>query len=48
MKPMRPKAASAWISPLARALLKAREGDTVRVQSPSGLREIEILEIRYE
>ena len=37
-----------WISPLARALLKAREGDAVRFQSPAGLREIEILEIRYE
>ncbi|QEL65441.1 transcription elongation factor [Oryzomicrobium terrae] len=37
-----------WISPLARALLKAREGDVVRFQSPVGLREIEITDIRYE
>ena len=37
-----------WISPLARALLKAREGDTVRFDSPGGLREIDIIEIRYE
>jgi transcription elongation factor GreB len=36
-----------WISPLARALLKAREGDTVRFDSPGGLREIDIIEIRY-
>jgi transcription elongation factor GreB len=36
-----------WISPLARALLKAREGDSVRVQSPSGLREIEVVDVRY-
>jgi transcription elongation factor GreB len=36
-----------WISPLARALLKAREGDTVRVQSPSGLREIDVVEVHY-
>ena len=36
-----------WISPLARALLKAREGDTVRFHSPSGQRELEIVEIRY-
>jgi transcription elongation factor GreB len=36
-----------WISPLARALMKAREGDVVNFQSPAGLREIEILEIRY-
>lgn len=36
-----------WISPIARALIKAREGDTVRFQSPAGLREIEILSVRY-
>src|SRR5690606_7738475 len=36
-----------WISPLAKALLKAREGDTVRFQSPAGLREIEVIEIKY-
>jgi transcription elongation factor GreB len=37
-----------WISPLARALLKAREGDTVRFVSPSGPRELGIVEIRYD
>ncbi len=37
-----------WISPLARALLKARAGDVVRLQSPLGLREVEVVEIRYE
>ena len=36
-----------WVSPLARALLKAREGDVVRFQSPAGLREIEVLSIEY-
>ena len=36
-----------WISPLARALFKAREGDRVRFDSPGGLRELDILEIRY-
>lgn len=36
-----------WISPLARALMKAREGDLVRFQSPAGLRELEVVEIRY-
>ena len=36
-----------WISPLARALMKAREGDVVRFQSPLGLREIEVVEITY-
>jgi transcription elongation factor GreB len=37
----------AWISPMARALLKAREGDTVSVQTPDGVREVEIIEVRY-
>jgi len=37
-----------WISPLARALLKAREGDSVRFDSPGGLREMDIVEVRYE
>ena len=37
-----------WISPLARALMKAREGDLVRFDSPAGVREIEIVEVRYE
>ena len=37
-----------WVSPLARALIKSREGDSVRFQSPVGIREIEIIEVRYE
>jgi len=37
-----------WVSPLARALLKAREGDSVRFQSPVGIRELDILEVVYE
>lgn len=37
----------AWISPMARALLKAREGDSVNVQTPEGRREVEIVEVRY-
>jgi transcription elongation factor GreB len=36
-----------WISPLARALLKARLGDTVRFQAPGGPREMEIVAIEY-
>ncbi|MFV5214033.1 transcription elongation factor GreB [Azonexus caeni] len=36
-----------WISPLARALIKAREGDSIRFQSPVGIREIDIVEVRY-
>lgn len=36
-----------WISPMARALIKAREGDSVMVQSPSGPRDIDIIAVRY-
>ncbi|CAB1368216.1 transcription elongation factor GreB [Denitratisoma oestradiolicum] len=36
-----------WISPLARALMKAREGDSIRFQSPMGWREIEVVAVRY-
>jgi transcription elongation factor GreB len=36
-----------WISPLARALLRAREGDVVRFASPAGMRELEIVGIAY-
>ena len=37
-----------WVSPLARALLKAREGDWVRFQSPAGWREVEVVSIEYQ
>jgi transcription elongation factor GreB len=37
-----------WISPIARAVLKAREGDSIQFQTPLGLETIEILEVRYE
>ena len=37
-----------WISPVARALIKAREGDTVHLRTPGGDEEIQILEVRYE
>jgi transcription elongation factor GreB len=36
-----------WISPLARALVSARLGDTVTVRLPDGERRLEILAIRY-
>ncbi len=36
-----------WVSPLARALLKAREGDVVMLRSPSGEEELEILAVEY-
>ena len=37
-----------WISPLARALIKAREGDSIRFQSPVGVRKIDILAVAYQ
>ncbi len=37
-----------WISPVARALIKAREGDSVRLHTPGGEEDLEILEVRYE
>ena len=37
-----------WISPLARTLIKAREGDAVTLHAPGGTEELEILEVRYE
>jgi transcription elongation factor GreB len=37
-----------WVSPMARALLKTREGDTVTLRTPGGVEEIDILAIRYE
>ncbi|OYV37115.1 MAG: transcription elongation factor GreB [Thiomonas sp. 20-64-5] len=36
-----------WISPVARALLKAREGDSVSLPTPGGTATLEILEVRY-
>ncbi|MDQ2106544.1 transcription elongation factor GreB [Azospirillum isscasi] len=36
-----------WISPIARALLKAQEGDVVDLRTPAGLEQIEVVAIRY-
>jgi transcription elongation factor GreB len=36
-----------WIAPIARALLKAREGDEVQLATPGGTETIEVLEVRY-
>ena len=36
-----------WISPIAKALIKAREGDTVTLRAPSGEEKLEILEVSY-
>jgi len=37
-----------WVSPMARALLKAREGDTVTLNTPGGMEDLDILHVRYE
>ncbi len=36
-----------WISPIARTLLKAREGDALRLVMPDRVGEIEVLQVRY-
>jgi transcription elongation factor GreB len=36
-----------WISPIARALLKCREGDVVKLVTPTGPQDIEILKVSY-
>jgi transcription elongation factor GreB len=36
-----------WVSPIARALLKAREGDAVKFVTPVGVQEVEVVEVRY-
>jgi transcription elongation factor GreB len=36
-----------WVSPVARALLKARIGDEVQLMTPGGLETIEVIDVRY-
>jgi transcription elongation factor GreB len=36
-----------WISPISRALLKAREGDVVKLVTPAGVQEVEVLRVEY-
>lgn len=36
-----------WIAPIARALLKARVGDEVKVATPGGTEVVEVLDVRY-
>jgi len=36
-----------WISPIARALIKAREGDVVKLVTPLGVQEVEVLRVLY-
>lgn len=37
-----------WISPLAKSLLKARQGDLVSFRSPKGIQELEVIKISYQ
>jgi transcription elongation factor GreB len=36
-----------WISPIAKALLKAEEGDVVKLRTPNGVEELEIVKVEY-
>ena len=36
-----------WLSPIARALMKAHQGDIVDLRAPAGVDQIEVLAIRY-
>jgi len=37
-----------WVSPLARALMKSKEGDKVTLRAPGGIENLEILEVNYQ
>jgi len=36
-----------WVSPIARTLLKAREGDELQLVTPGGVESIEVVEVSY-
>jgi transcription elongation factor GreB len=36
-----------WVSPIARTLLKSRVGDVLKLPTPGGLEEIEVLSVSY-
>ena len=36
-----------WVSPIAKALIKARAGDSVTLRTPAGEEKLEILEVTY-
>jgi len=41
------RGAVSWVSPIARTLLKARVGDLLKLVTPGGTKEIEVLDVRY-
>ena len=36
-----------WVSPIARALIKSREGDEVQLMTPGGLERLEVISVSY-
>ena len=36
-----------WLSPIAKALMRAHQGDIVDLRAPAGVDQIEVLAIRY-
>ena len=36
-----------WVSPMAKALIKSRQGDEISLHTPAGVKEIEILKVKY-
>jgi len=36
-----------WISPIAKALMRAQEGDVVKLRTPNGVEELEIVKVEY-
>ena len=41
------KGSISWVSPMAKALIKSRQGDIVSLLTPAGVKEIEILTVQY-
>jgi transcription elongation factor GreB len=37
-----------WISPIAKALLRRQPGEVLRVATPGGMEQIEVIDVRYE
>lgn len=37
-----------WISPVAKALMKSREGDVLSLRTPAGVDELEVLQVAYD
>ena len=36
-----------WVAPISRALLRSRVGDVVSLRTPSGVQEIDVLDVQY-